>query len=713
MSRQRIFTQEEINEIVKLVSSGELKSKEKLAKKFHTSKDKITQILKNNELPTNARLVKLLKYPEAIKRFNKELKENHEFIAICKKTGKEFKDYTNKTGLISKHIKELYNIDVPGSHVRTPYLARYNKFWHQQYFDIIQREIVFIIKPVIDIEARDKEIIRLYSSREVKTILELSKMFKLGTLKIRNLLKDNNVKLIKRGTTHGLTDAIDNMSYALRFKVTEGKELIAKCLKTGTIIKNIDKTQQNLSKFLKKTFNIITPKHRKLKQYILENNKSWYEQYFEFIEIDPKPTKKCHYCSDWETNDLTNRTGWLTNHITKDHGISIDEHLTKYPEESVFFKPYILKKEKKSQLNDYNSIKCEICGERFGYISHHHLINKHDITVTEYKLKYNTEILSPKYKEFLQQNMINVNTNHISHKKYISKAEKEIYEMFIENNVNIEQCNRKLLNGKEIDLLIDSHKLGIEFNGCKFHTEWYGGKEPNYHLTKTVKLNEKGYNLIHIFEDEWVNSKDLIINKLKHIVGIASGIKIGARKCLIKKINQDEKNIFLDTFHIQGSDKTNIRYGAYYNNILVGVMTFKKEFKDEKSYILNRFATNYDYNISGLASKIIKVFIKENNPSKIISFADRRWTLDSNNNMYTKLGFNLVKTIKPTYTYYNTDYNRYTRFHKFNFRKKVLLKKYPDQVTSDMTETEMAKILGFDRIWDCGLFKYELTIANS
>ena len=26
----------------------------------------------------------------------------------------------------------------------------------------------------------------------------------------------------------------------------------------------------------------------------------------------------------------------------------------------------------------------------------------------------------------------------------------------------------------------------------------------NYHLTKTVKLNEKGYNLIHIFEDEWL-----------------------------------------------------------------------------------------------------------------------------------------------------------------------------------------------------------------
>ena len=56
---------------------------------------------------------------------------------------------------------------------------------------------MIITKPVIDIEARNKEIIRLYTTREVKTIYELTKIFKLGTLKIRNLLKDNNIKLIK------------------------------------------------------------------------------------------------------------------------------------------------------------------------------------------------------------------------------------------------------------------------------------------------------------------------------------------------------------------------------------------------------------------------------------------------------------------------------------------------------------------------------------
>ena len=48
----------------------------------------------------------------------------------------------------------------------------------------------------------------------------------------------------------------------------------------------------------------------------------------------------------------------------------------------------------------------------------------------------------------------------------------------------------------------------------------------------------------------------------------------------------------------------------------------------------------------------------------------------------------------------------YQRFHKFEFRKKILLKKHPEKLTLEMTETEMVKKLGYDRIWDCGLIKY-------
>jgi hypothetical protein len=45
--------------------------------------------------------------------------------------------------------------------------------------------------------------------------------------------------------------------------------------------------------------------------------------------------------------------------------------------------------------------------------------------------------------------------------------------------------------------------------------------------------------LIHIFEDEFINNKQLIFEKLKYILRIDLGkkIKIGDRKCIIKEIN--------------------------------------------------------------------------------------------------------------------------------------------------------------------------------
>ena len=65
------------------------------------------------------------------------------------------------------------------------------------------------------------------------------------------------------------------------------------------------------------------------------------------------------------------------------------------------------------------------------------------------------------------------------------------------------------------------------------------------------------------------------------------------------------------------------------------------------------------------------------------------------------MGFRLEKFLKPEYKYTK---GQYKRIHKFNFRKQRLHKKYGLPLT--MTETEMAKELGYDRIWDCGLIKY-------
>ena len=68
------------------------------------------------------------------------------------------------------------------------------------------------------------------------------------------------------------------------------------------------------------------------------------------------------------------------------------------------------------------------------------------------------------------------------------------------------------------------------------------------------------------------------------------------------------------------------------------------------------------------------------------------------------IGFKLDKILEPNYNYI---IDGKTRFHKFNFRKQTLLKRYPDSgLTENMTEYEMTQKLGFYRIWNCGLFKY-------
>ena len=109
-----------------------------------------------------------------------------------------------------------------------------------------------------------------------------------------------------------------------------------------------------------------------------------------------------------------------------------------------------------------------------------------------------------------------------------------------------------------------------------------------------------------------------------------------------------------------------------------------------------------------LVENYFKYFIKTYNPLYIKSFADRRWTLDKDNNLYIRLGFKLGDVLKPEYKYFLQKEYGFKRVHKFNFRKQILLKKYPDKsLTNDMTEKEMCDKIGAYRIWDCGLFKFE------
>ena len=297
--------------------------------------------------------------------------------------------------------------------------------------------------------------------------------------------------------------------------------------------------------------------------------------------------------------------------------------------------------------------------------------------------------------------------------KNSSVFEKEITEyiksILSSSDIVMENTKTILSNNYELDIYIPSKKLAIECNGLFWHGELGGNKGKDYHLNKTIECEKLGIRLIHIFEDEWVLSKNIVKNRLLHILNNKAIKSVYARKCIIKEISSIEKNKFLTENHIQGADNSKIRIGLIYNNTLVSVMTFgnKRIFTNNKSkegeYELIRFATSVP--IIGAAGKMLSYFIKTYIPKKIISYADRRWTF-SDNNLYEKIGFKKISNGTPNYWYFGRDGN-YRRFHRFGFAKHNLQKRL---VSFDplLTEWENMKNNGWDRIWDCGNLKYEM-----
>jgi hypothetical protein len=285
--------------------------------------------------------------------------------------------------------------------------------------------------------------------------------------------------------------------------------------------------------------------------------------------------------------------------------------------------------------------------------------------------------------------------NTVSELKSIK--EKEVIDFLSSLGLNLIKGDRDILNGKEIDILIPDFNIGIEFNGLYWHCEKYVDKD--YHLNKTNVCESKGIHLIHIFEDEWVNNKDIVKSRLKNLFKLTEN-KVYGRKCIIKEVNTKDKTKFLNDNHIQGTIGSKVNLGLYYNDELVSIMTFGKGrvvmngVKNE--WELLRFCNKINHSVIGGASKLFKHFIKNYNPKQLISYADRRW---SQGNLYDQLGFNKTHNSTPNYFYVVNN----EREHRFKYRKNLLVEAGFD---IKKTEREIMYDRGIYRIYDCGNLVY-------
>jgi very-short-patch-repair endonuclease len=471
----------------------------------------------------------------------------------------------------------------------------------------------------------------------------------------------------------------------------------------------------------------------------------------------------CPIC-DYKTKDTTNASGVFLRHV-KSHGLTVDEFCKDHPDYKSIWQQHFLKKTRHDFISEdvANRIECKVCNQSFKKLTNLHL-RKHNLTPSEYKLKFNVDNTcsvstqsKQRNKSFFQQidgvferiNACDV-TPMFSREDYVGvefenkysfkcnkcknvfedhlddghdiicrvcdpklkfhpnkRFEHEVFEFLQTLDLpDIIANDRTVIAPKEIDFYIESKNVGIELDGLYWHSEKF--KSKRYHIKKTELMNQKGVRCIHIFEDEWTFKKEIVKNRLRHILGASTAPRIYARKCECKLISYEEKSDLLTNHHIQGNDISRHNVGAYYEGELVSVMTFAKPrialgYSGNNSFMeLSRFCTDPQYHVIGIAGKLLKFSIKNLNLDTIISYADLRYT-DPSSSVYSKLGFNHISTTSPNYFWCKNN----KRHHRFNFMKGKLIK---DGFDPTKTETQIMHERGYYRIWDCGHLKYELTV---
>ena len=227
-----------------------------------------------------------------------------------------------------------------------------------------------------------------------------------------------------------------------------------------------------------------------------------------------------------------------------------------------------------------------------------------------------------------------------------SYSEKELVD-FVKSiySDEIMENTKRIIPPKELDIYIPKMKLAIEYNGLYWHDENHVDR--NYHLTKTNMCNEKGIDLIHVFEDDWLERKEIVKSMIASRLGVYKE-KIFARKCQIKEIEKDQAKIFFDENHLQGFAYGDLYLGLMFNDELIQCICINKKGWHDGNVELTRMVTKLNTQVIGGFSKLMKHISDYIEYKSITSYVYKAWF---NGKGYIESGFKIVKENNPSYSY--------------------------------------------------------------
>lgn len=278
----------------------------------------------------------------------------------------------------------------------------------------------------------------------------------------------------------------------------------------------------------------------------------------------------------------------------------------------------------------------------------------------------------------------------------VSVPHSKIINFLNDNNITYKINDRIVLDGLEIDIWLPNYNFGIEVNGCY----WHGTSNLNdndyaisRHVIKYTKSIDKNVSLYQFWDYEILNNFDLICSMINYKIG--KSIKVDARKCDIKLLDNKSIKDFVDKNHLQSHRNSLLNYCLVYDNKIVSILSMSRHHKYEWEII--RYCSDLNLNVRGGFTKLLKRFILNQNPKCILTFADCRI---STGNLYKSSGFRLVEHTKPNYFYYKSGLilsRQKCQKHK--------LFKILDNYNPTLTESQNMWNNGFTKVYDAGHLK--------
>lgn len=308
----------------------------------------------------------------------------------------------------------------------------------------------------------------------------------------------------------------------------------------------------------------------------------------------------------------------------------------------------------------------------------------------------------------------------------------EMVQALVPGSTVLSDDHTVLPSGKELDIVVPDHHLAIEFNDIFSHSEQavferHAKPRPHsYHAHKTREAREQGYQLVHVWEDDWLHRRELVLRALAHRLHAVDRLpdvlpdinplacqRLYARNLTARRVHGGIARRFWQDNHLQGPVHCTVNIGLYdQNNVLRALLGVGR--KNHGSRV-SLPAGTWDIQRYATLGVIVGGFTKLLAHAETLVPVDT-WTSWSDNDisdggMYQAAGFTVDKRQAPSYSYVGRK-TKWERVHRSTYTKQRFINDPDLTYQSGQTEHEAALTNKLYRIYDAGKTRWVKTVAR-